>query len=578
MTISEFIKEYGIVQVYIVNKQEIKTVSDNPSDKFWNMLIGTSGEIMFFVEKVKPIKDGLRSELEAEFKDKEKNIVEIRYVPGLTSIQVVFGDKSFSVSKKYGYIKLNNGKFYWYKKDEMLSGKMYDAEGDYYIKVGNDKYSIMASKSEYSGIGIYWSWDKEAAEPHWGYDQGEEILLIGKITEDSINVEQTLLQNMSLSDWEEKEITLLDNAKVKIIGVEYNDKEYMFNNGVVVKASSIFDKFLDLYSSEAFFKLWVSENVDSLREQESEAIWQYQKENNDEEPMGGELNKIIEEVDKYWYEWAWNENVPTFDGGVENVYRKITVKEPLKFIEDLKQGKLHKYEELVMAKEDNIDKDKSGVVDTKEAIEQVKEPKEIKRKSEEEKIKWWSAKAITDPLTQLPNRFGSELIVKTLKNQIKAIAEFDIDHFKNINDTYGHDIGDEVLKVLADYLRDKLIMVRQGGEEFVGYVIGDFKDINEIENYLNELRVGISELKFKEKDLKITATIGFMEFNKKENIDDMIKKIDQALYCGKESGRNCTVMYDEEMSEGVCPAHTITDDGEVVKNDKCNGECQEEKN
>jgi diguanylate cyclase (GGDEF)-like protein len=575
----------------------------------------------------------------------------------------------------------------------MLSGKMYDAEGDYYIKVGNDKYSIMVSKSinieknvkskttmdfeaylkqdklppmiklpeegtypafrtddgniyydpnptpysthyamaeklkvpfhriidggwivdgvyegtdrsdssrlgeqyrakkyveyitknkiestkkDYSGIGIYWSWDRDAAEPHWGYDQGAEILLIGKITEDSINVERTLLQNMNMSEYEEKEITLLDNAKVKIIGVEYNDKEYMFNNGVVVKASSIFDKFLDLYQSDEFFKLWVSENVDRLEENEEEAIEEYEKESG-EEPKGEELHNLIEEVDRRLYDEMWEECVPTFDDGVENVYRKITVKEPLKFIEDLKQGKLHKYEEVVMAKEDNVDKDKSGVVDTKEAVEQVKEPKEIKKKSEEEKIKWWSMKAITDPLTQLPNRFGSELIIKTLKNQIKAIAEFDIDHFKNINDTYGHDIGDEVLKVLADYLRDKLIMVRQGGEEFVGYVIGDFKDINEIENYLNELRVGISELKFKEKDLKITATIGFMEFNKKENIDDMIKKIDQALYCGKEGGRNCVVMYDEEMSEGVCPAHTITDEGEVVKNDKCNGECEGEK-
>ena len=201
------------------------------------------------------------------------------------------------------------------------------------------KNKVESKKKDYSGIGVYWSWDREAAEPHWGYDQGEEILLIGEVSEDSINIKQTLLQNMNMSEYEEKEITLLDNAKVKIIGVEYKGKEYMFGNGVIVKASSIFNKFIDLYQSDGFFKLWVSENVDRLNENEKEAIEEYEKENG-EDPKGEELHNIVEEVDRHFYDEMWEECVPTFDDGIGNVYRMITVKEPLKFIESLKNGKL----------------------------------------------------------------------------------------------------------------------------------------------------------------------------------------------------------------------------------------------
>jgi diguanylate cyclase (GGDEF)-like protein len=144
-------------------------------------------------------------------------------------------------------------------------------------------------------------------------------------------------------------------------------------------------------------------------------------------------------------------------------------------------------------------------------------------------------------------------MVKELKKDIKAMAIFDLDHFKKVNDAYGHQMGDEVLQKVASYLDDKLIAQRWGGEEFTCFLVGDFNSDQDIEDYLNKIREGISQLKFSNKEVKVTVTIGYIKFETKEDIDKMFSKIDKALYCGKENGRNQVVQYDSEMEDGICP-------------------------
>jgi diguanylate cyclase (GGDEF)-like protein len=157
--------------------------------------------------------------------------------------------------------------------------------------------------------------------------------------------------------------------------------------------------------------------------------------------------------------------------------------------------------------------------------------------------------AITDPLTGFYNRRGLEELGK---HEIERSLQFnrnlgalmiDIDHFKNINDRYGHMIGDEVLIQLADCMRDKLrdadILCRYGGEEF--FILLPEVDAKEAVNIAERLRNFISGHDFLTVSGPINATIsiGISQLAKVVGtLDKMIFESDQALYIAKKSGRN----------------------------------------
>lgn len=125
---------------------------------------------------------------------------------------------------------------------------------------------------------------------------------------------------------------------------------------------------------------------------------------------------------------------------------------------------------------------------------------------------------------------------------------FDIDHFKKINDTYGHDIGDEVLKKVAELLKKSLrvgdVVARWGGEEFVAILLGARE--SEAKKKAEEIRLKVEEMTFENPaDLKITISIGVAEFEIGKTFEDMVKHSDEALYRAKETGRNKVVTYSE---------------------------------
>ncbi|MCX7796014.1 MAG: diguanylate cyclase [bacterium] len=164
--------------------------------------------------------------------------------------------------------------------------------------------------------------------------------------------------------------------------------------------------------------------------------------------------------------------------------------------------------------------------------------------------------AITDPLTGLFNRrfleekLGNELIRAKAYNSYLSIVMADIDHFKRINDTYGHSVGDGVLKMLAVILKSNIrtedIVARYGGEEFVILLHNASK--YDAFRVSERIRLEVEETSFLEIGVpeKITVSFGISSFPEDgEEPIELIKKADQALYQAKSQGRNRVVTFTE---------------------------------
>jgi diguanylate cyclase (GGDEF)-like protein len=127
----------------------------------------------------------------------------------------------------------------------------------------------------------------------------------------------------------------------------------------------------------------------------------------------------------------------------------------------------------------------------------------------------------------------------------------DIDNFKNINDTYGHNAGDDVLVRFADILKSRLretdIISRYGGDEF-GIILFDadvknsFKIVEEIRNIvLNDVVVSKDLIKGRDKKIKFSISCGVLEYNKNFSAEEFIDLVDKLLYKAKTLGKNRTV-------------------------------------
>lgn len=147
-------------------------------------------------------------------------------------------------------------------------------------------------------------------------------------------------------------------------------------------------------------------------------------------------------------------------------------------------------------------------------------------------------------LTRLHEEFGRALRI----NAPIGVLLMDIDHFKQVNDTYGHLTGDRVLlrlaRVTRGVLREGDILVRYGGEEFLAILPGASR--NDVTNIGERIRHKVSESVLSDGDdsVKVTISIGGISYpeNDVPNETELINRADQALYQAKESGRNCVVM------------------------------------
>ena len=141
------------------------------------------------------------------------------------------------------------------------------------------------------------------------------------------------------------------------------------------------------------------------------------------------------------------------------------------------------------------------------------------------------------------------------------LAAIDIDHFKRINDKFGHLYGDEVLILIARNMQkifrksDKLF--RFGGEEFV--VVLDRTNQSSALKVLERFRSAIEHFNFPQVG-KVTVSIGFVRLDKADVPSSIVGHADQALYYAKRHGRNQVCFYDELLKEGKLPAEHFSDD------------------
>jgi diguanylate cyclase (GGDEF)-like protein/PAS domain S-box-containing protein len=156
---------------------------------------------------------------------------------------------------------------------------------------------------------------------------------------------------------------------------------------------------------------------------------------------------------------------------------------------------------------------------------------------------------ITDPLTKLYNRAHFDEVVNFIvKHQRKADTDFvlvitDIDHFKSINDTYGHQVGDEALISVANTLKDSLreddLIARWGGEEFV--IMLKNVTIDEAKTIIEKVRASVEKNKIND-TISVTASFGITKYILGEDIKKTFKRVDDALYEAKKSGRNRAIL------------------------------------
>ncbi|MCR5654637.1 MAG: GGDEF domain-containing protein [Lachnospiraceae bacterium] len=155
--------------------------------------------------------------------------------------------------------------------------------------------------------------------------------------------------------------------------------------------------------------------------------------------------------------------------------------------------------------------------------------------------------ANTDPLTKLLNRRGCEQELADVQKMgnIYCVAIGDIDFFKKVNDTYGHDCGDYVLSSLSaefkQFMQEKGFVARWGGEEFL-FVLENING-DQAQEQLDDLRHRIKHksMHFGENDLSVTMTFGVEECCGNYGYDQAIEKADAKLYIGKQNGRDQVV-------------------------------------
>jgi diguanylate cyclase (GGDEF)-like protein len=160
--------------------------------------------------------------------------------------------------------------------------------------------------------------------------------------------------------------------------------------------------------------------------------------------------------------------------------------------------------------------------------------------------------ALTDTLTKLPNRRSFEIQVENLQahNTEGFLLILDADHFKRVNDTYGHAVGDECLIAISRRLHEVKgpddIYGRIGGEEFGAYLpFRTAAELREIgQNLCRPILVEVASL---DAPLRLTMSVGATESHKNENLASAFQRADEALYVAKSTGRARMVRWTKSM-------------------------------
>lgn len=175
--------------------------------------------------------------------------------------------------------------------------------------------------------------------------------------------------------------------------------------------------------------------------------------------------------------------------------------------------------------------------------------------------------SLTDSLTSLPNRRAlDQQLESRMQEYRQAGAPFsllmvDVDRFKQINDRFGHPVGDEVLVRMGVALRGALrkhdFVARYGGEEFA--IVLPHTTLNEAGRAAEKASLGVGTLtdEFGYFDREITASAGLATIQPGEEIESLVRRADQALYLAKQNGRDCTYVHDGDRCVPLSTPNTV---------------------
>lgn len=246
-----------------------------------------------------------------------------------------------------------------------------------------------------------------------------------------------------------------------------------------------------------------------------------------------------------------NDAISSSGNGSRNV---LNIKEKLKSI-DIKNADLSALSQIqdeLISAASSIEAEMTTVSTKLQSGKTKVQELEDKIKSLEDELNKSKNESMRDHLTGLLTRktFYEEL--KRIDSSYQrmgtqyAVIFFDIDHFKKVNDTYGHEGGDVILstfgKILNKSIRDLDIVGRYGGEEFVAIV--HFKETKELLLFLKRIKSIVTENSFiyKEHQIKVTFSAGVTIRSTYKNYEDAISKADKLLYEAKNSGRNKIIL------------------------------------
>lgn len=177
--------------------------------------------------------------------------------------------------------------------------------------------------------------------------------------------------------------------------------------------------------------------------------------------------------------------------------------------------------------------------------------------------------ANTDSLTRLSNRRAFDDRLAAIFNNpvvrpVTALVLADIDHFKKINDTYGHPVGDKILATVASVIRanvrKEVFVARTGGEEFALIIEGNTGD--EVMGICERIRRTLEATPFKNSRTRVnygpvTISVGICMASNAQDPGELYSKTDIALYCAKNAGRNCSVEYQDGMQKEFAPKNWL---------------------
>jgi diguanylate cyclase len=195
----------------------------------------------------------------------------------------------------------------------------------------------------------------------------------------------------------------------------------------------------------------------------------------------------------------------------------------------------------------------SDIMQTNAHVQQRLEAAERQLEKQTQQIESYLTEARTDGLTKLANRRSFDAKIEELFTAYRkggksfVLAMLDIDHFKKINDTYGHPVGDEVLRQVSSILRQSIdtpyLIARYGGEEFAILMTGPLRLAADRVDLMRK-RLAAEPLRLADRLIPVTLSAGLTEPRDEVAVATMIRRADESLYAAKNIGRNRVYYHD----------------------------------